>query len=266
MAMIQKVTLVSTALLYPLESNADTIDIAALDFCPYVCSDSLDNEPLGFVFEIEKMIFERAGHQVNLHVVPYVRSLKGTENGQYDAVAISNDTSSEVNICSNETIGPMIYTFYVKKGSPWRYDGVQSLHSITYGTIAGYDHTLLSQDVHKYYLANKGNKERIQIHHGTNDVHYRMLKRVSLGRIDTFAEASYVMDYSLRLYGLENDYQKAGQFENTLWGRMCFSPLNPKANEYVEIIDSGMKELRASGELENIMKKYGLEVWDPEVN
>ena len=40
-----------------------------------------------------------------------------------------------------------------------------------------------------------------------------------------------------------------------------FSPENPKSEEYARILDQGMRELRASGELEKILQKYGMSDW-----
>jgi polar amino acid transport system substrate-binding protein len=243
---------------------SDTLDIAALDFCPYVCSDTSGNESMGFVLELEKLILERAGHRVNFHIVPYLRSLKGTESGEYDAVAISNDSSSKVNICSKNTIGPMIYTFYVKKDMQWRYSGLASLGLVRFGVIAGYDFSLISPEVQNYFKENRDNEQLIQVHHGSEDLIYRLFKKLELGRIDTFSEAAYVADYKMQKYDLQDKFEKAGQFDKTLWGRMCFSPKNPKAHEYAQLIDTGMKELRKSGELKKIMQSYGLSVWEPQ--
>ncbi len=244
--------------------RSDTLDIAALDFCPYVCSDTSDNNSIGFVLELEKIILERAGHQVNFYIVPYLRSLKGTESGKYDAVAISNDSSSKVNICSKNTVGPMIYSFYVKKGTQWRYNGMESLKLIRFGVIAGYDFSPISPEVQSYFEENRDNEQLIQVHHGSEDLIYRLFKKLKLGRIDTFSEAAYVADYKLQKYGLQDSFEKAGQFDKILWGRMCFSPKNPKAHEYAQLIDTGMQELRKSGDLKKVMQKYGLYVWEPE--
>jgi polar amino acid transport system substrate-binding protein len=40
-----------------------------------------------------------------------------------------------------------------------------------------------------------------------------------------------------------------------------FSPNNPKSGSYIRILDQGMKQLRASGELADILKKYSINDW-----
>jgi polar amino acid transport system substrate-binding protein len=99
-------------------SYAETINVGVLEFCPFVCEPDKEHGRPGFSIEIEKTVFERAGYQIDFDIVPYIRSIKMTELGQYDAVGYCNDASSEVNICSKETVGPMLQTFYVKKGNP----------------------------------------------------------------------------------------------------------------------------------------------------
>ncbi|MDG3085738.1 transporter substrate-binding domain-containing protein [Vibrio hannami] len=263
--LVRLVCLVCTQISWVHAVQADTINVSVLEFCPYVCDPLKENGKLGFTVDIEKVILERAGHQVNFDIVPYARSLKGTELGIYDAVGICNDHSSEVNICSSETIGPMIYTFYVLKDQPWRYTGIESIKQIVLGTIAGYNLTQISPEYQDYVEEHENEKKRVHIHHGKGDLVYRMFKKVELGRIDTFSEASYVAQYYLNTHNLADKFVDAGRFKKTLWGRICFSPKNPKAQEYVELIDKGVRKMRATGELQTIMESYGLGLWESEI-
>lgn len=247
-------------ILIPSQAFADTISIAALEFCPYVCSTSEHSSKMGFVFDIEKAIFEKHGHQVNFHIVPYARSLKGTEQGKYDAVGIANDHSSLVNICSKESIGAMTYSFYVKKGNSWRYNGLESVKQVRLGTISGYNYTLVSPEFQHYI--ETANSDAVQVYYGKESLIKRMLKGITLNRIDTFSEASYVADYVLNEFHLNDYFERAGHFPTIFYGKICFSPKNPKAQVYADLVDLEMKQLRASGELQKIMDRYGLQVWE----
>jgi polar amino acid transport system substrate-binding protein len=42
---------------------------------------------------------------------------------------------------------------------------------------------------------------------------------------------------------------------------IAFSPGNPKSQEYAQILSKGIQQLRASGELATILKKYGMSDW-----
>ena len=141
-----------------INSYAETINVAVLEFCPFVCDPAKENGKAGFSVELERTIFERAGYQINFRLVPYLRSIKKTEEGEYDAVGFCNDWSSEINICSEETVGPMIQTFYVKKGNPWKYTGIKSLKDIKLGVIGGYNYNLVSEKFQQYIEKNRDDK------------------------------------------------------------------------------------------------------------
>ncbi len=242
-------------------SSVETLDVAVLEFCPFICDPAKEDGKAGFSIELEKTIFERAGYQINFYIVPYNRSIKRTEVGEYDAVGFCNDKSSDVNICSTETVGPMIQTFYVKKGNPWRYAGIKSMKDITLGVISGYKYTVVSEEFQQYIEQNKVNDTRVEFHYG-DDVLHRIFLKILADRIGTTNEAEYVADYLAKKNGYFDQLEKVGTFETIAWGRMCFSPKNPNAQKHVEILDKGIRQMKASGEIGEIMQKYGLEDWN----
>lgn len=242
-------------------SSAETLKVAVLEFCPFVCDPAKEDGKEGFSIELERAIFERAGYGINFHLVPYVRSIKATENGDYDAVGFCNDESSEVNMCSTTTVGPMVQTFYIKKGNPWRYKGINSLEHIKLDVISGYNYTLVSEEFQEYIEKNRENEQLVDFMFGEN-VLYRIFQKIESGRTGGTNEAEYVADYLAMKTGYTDKLEKAGTFETVAWGRMCFSPKNPNAQKYVEILDKGIRQMKASGELQKILQKYGLEDWN----
>lgn len=244
-----------------VSSYAETINVAVLEFCPFVCDPAKEDGRPGFSIELERAVFERAGYQINFHLVPYIRSIKMTEVGEYDAVGFCNDESSEKNICSKESVGPMLQAFYVKKGTPWRYTGIESLEKIKVGVISGYDYTLLSEEFQAYLEKNRDNHDLVEYQYGKNVLH-RIFQKILLGRIGTTNESVYVADYVAQKAGLLDKLEKAGTFEKVVWGRMCFSPKNPNSEKYVIILDEGIRQMKASGEMDRILNKYGLKEWD----
>jgi polar amino acid transport system substrate-binding protein len=242
--------------------HSETIHIAVLEFCPFVCNPDKNEGKPGFSVELERTILERAGYTAQFHYVPYLRSIIGTEEGRYDAVGFCNDHSSTQNICSSETVGPMKQVFYVQKGNPWRYSGLDSLDNVKIGVIGGYNYNTVSPEFQQYLETNKNNRDRVEYKFG-DDVLHRLLKQVVLGRIDTTNESEYVADYIAKKKGLFNQLEKAGSFESPIiWGRICFSAKKPNAEQLVEIIDQGIKKMKDNGELNTILKKYDLEYWD----
>jgi hypothetical protein len=66
-----------------------------------------------------------------------MKGIRETEQGTYDGMPMLNSRSSEKIVLSEEPCGILIQIFYVKKGDPWKYDGLQSLENINVGSVSG---------------------------------------------------------------------------------------------------------------------------------
>ena len=47
---------------------------------------------------------------------------------------------------------------------------------------------------------------------------------------------------------------------------LAFSPKNPKSKSYARLISKGIIEMRASGDLQKILDKYGMRDWKEQLN
>lgn len=239
--------------------HAETISFAVLDYCPYMCDPQKENGKIGFVMEIQKTIFERAGYEVQTTFLPWRRLIVGVEKGEYDATPLNNSRHSDVIIRSKETSSVLRQIFYVRKGDTWRYNGIPSLANITIGNVIGYNYSPFSSEFEEY----------CQQHKDTNKVQYiggegaaqRNLQKIVAGRITTFNEDAGLTHYITTKIGIRDQLEEAGTLGNNIQ-YVGFSPKNPKSKKYAEIYDKGIREMRASGELERILRQYSMEDWE----
>ena len=77
-------------------------------------------------------------------------------------------------------------------------------------------------------------------------------------RIDAFVGEKNVVNYYSFKIKLKDKIRIAGHLSKKGYLYVGFSPKNPQANLLASIVDKGILTLRKSGDLEKIMKEYGL--------
>ena len=236
----------------PAVAMADTIRLRADDWCPFNCA----GERQGYGVELAEEIFAAAGHRINYQVQPWSRSLEDCLRGAADAVIGAAPVDSPELIFPEEPIGVWDSTFVVRAGDPWRYRGVESLSAIKFATIIGY---IYMEPVGSYVEANRKNRERVDPVGGKAPLDQN-LKMLVAGRVDAAVESRMVLDYKLGELGLADKVEFAG---GTGSGPIyiAFSPKNPKAHDYAALLDRGIRALRASGRLRQILDRYGVRDW-----
>ena|GEM_PF-938722 len=237
-------------------AHADTIKMAAMNACPYNCDPETDGKK-GFMVDVAERIFRDAGHTVVSKVVPFNRAIRGTEEGTYDALAISNPNDSEKLLMPKIPNAMIQGVFLVRKGETWRYEGLDSLKSIKLASFPGA--TWEEKDVN-HYLETTGSPA-VQMIYGEDplEVGIQMLLRK---RVDScLTEMNTARYYGAKIgLNLDERMEIAGRLASTPH-YISFSPENPKSVVYARILDQGMKELRASGQLAEILQKYGMSDW-----
>lgn len=241
--------------------HAESLDIAVHEFCPYICNPEKENGKEGYIVEMLNAIYQPAGYTLHFHRVPYVRGIRLVEQGIYDGMPMLNSQSSKEIILSKKLCGILIQNFYVKKGEPWRYDGVKSLENIFIGSIAGYNYSPLNPE-YEAYLREYSNTTPKKVYYlATKNPTLSNLEMILKGRVTTFNECSDVVDYIASKNGLTGKFDMAGSL-GILKNYMGISPKRSDAQKIVYIFDREIKKLRNNGQLNHILSKYGLEDWE----
>lgn len=239
-------------------ARAETITIVADSWCPYNCDPSAERP--GFMIEIAKKAFEKHGIAIEYKILPWARAIEETRKGNYTAIVGASLHDAPEFIFPNISQGWMQNRFYVKKGAPWRYTGLNSLSSVSIGIIAGYSY---SEDIDSYLKANRNNMKYVQIVSGDNALEMNLGKLIA-GRVGAIIEDTHVVRYHLSSHPEVKDIEEAGVIKNSAQSNLfiAFSPKNPRSQKYAEILGQEMRSIRSSGELQRILARYMIPDWN----
>ncbi len=238
----------------------DTVRGVTMRACPYTCDPVLDDGKDGFMVEIAKVAFRRAGHTYTVKIEPFPRAMKSVVDGTYDAMTVCNpaDVSESDLLFPEVTSGLATASFIVRKGETWKYTGVESLKQIRLGSVVGYT---WSNEAVNQYLQNT-QFPAVQNISVEEPVKNNLLK-LRLNRTDAYLDIIESAKYMASKIGInfDKEFASAGDLEKTPH-YTAFYPQHPKAREYARIMSEGMRALRASGKLAQILAKYGLKDWE----
>ena len=233
---------------------ADDIILVADPWCPYNCGCN-DKNP-GYMVEIARTVFERYGHTVRYFNVPWARAIYGTREGQYDGIIGAGPTETPDFVFPDIELGIARHTFYVKNGNPWRYDGLDSLKTVTLGVIKNYSYGDL---FNAYIVPNQDNPKRIQVISGEKGLALN-IQKLEENKVEAIIEDRAVFQHYLLKTNIPNIFSEAGvAYTEKVY--IAFSPKLKKARAYAESLTKGMQALRKSKRLSRILKKYGIEDW-----
>lgn len=238
--------------------KAEVITFVTIDYCPYQCLPQKEGGKLGYMTDIIKIIFEAKDYTVRFVHAPFKRAVLGTERGEYDGVLNVNTKHSKLLLLSKETSGILQQNFYVKKGIPWRFNGIKSLENIIVGSVIGYNYSAFNPQYEQYLQDNrKGYKVQYV---GGDDASLKNFKKILANRITTFNEDKALFEYVTSQAGIKEEFEIAGTLgENIQY--VGFSPKNQNSPRAITIYDNGIKQLRENGTLNRILEKYGLQDW-----
>ena len=179
---MKKIFILFTIALLSSPASADDIILVADPWCPFNCGRNDENP--GYMVEIAKYVFEQHGHTVKYFNVPWARAIYGTREGQYDGIIGAGRTETPDFVFPDIELGLARHTFYVKKGNPWRYDGLDSLKTITLGVIKNYSYG----DLYNVYIEpNQNNPKRIQVISGEKGLALN-IQKLEENKIDAIIE------------------------------------------------------------------------------
>ncbi|HYX39072.1 MAG TPA: transporter substrate-binding domain-containing protein [Oligoflexus sp.] len=233
---------------------ADVISVRADPYCPYNCEPG--SEKMGYMIDIAKAVFERAGHKIDYQSLNWARAVEETRQGKFMAIVGGLKTDAPDFVYPDVAVGSSQSCFFTKADSKWTYEGVKSLESMKLGVVKSYS---FGDTLDPYIKANARNPKRIDYVSGDTALDLNIKKLLS-NRIGVVLDDSAVIGYELKGRGLTDGVKVAGcdQAKEIF---MAFSPQHPKAKEYAALLTSGIAKLRASGELNTIMARYGLKDW-----
>lgn len=228
----------------------DSISMRADNWCPFNC-DPKDKNP-GYVVEILNAMAKKNGHTLDYQLLAWNKAVQEAAEGKFTGVigGLKEDLPGGL---ASEPIGKGETCLYGKADSSFKFESIASLKGKKTAVIKDYNY---GGDIDTDIKNNPGNYD---VAYGDNPLVLNM-RKLDAGRVDLVIETIAVFEYTSSKEGFSGKFKKIHCTSNDeLY--VLFSGKNPKAKEYVTQFNSTLDELRKSGELKNILSKYGLNDW-----
>lgn len=238
------------------EEERDTVTLVADSWMP-INGDPTSETP-GYAIEIAQAVFRKEGMKLEYRLLPWKRALTLVKQGQYDGAVGVGTSESKGLVVPSEPIGISTTAFLGRKGETWRYRGIDSLRGRKLGAILGYEYV---EEVDTYIEGHK-NTTAVQLADGENALEMN-IRKLQAGRIDTLISEEIVFFWTLRSMGLSPDeFVNLGQAGGGDPLFIAFTPIRQERSERLAaILSRGIVAMRASGDLEVILSRYGLTDW-----
>ena len=243
------------ALVAPTKLAAEEIILSADPWPPFNTEPGSKNE--GYLIDVAREVFEPLGHQVTYTCVPWKRALDGTRSGRYTGAVGASTTDASGFIFPNEELARNVLAFYTLADNPWRFEGPESIASVTIGVAAGYDYRRWLND---YIRIHAGDAGRVQVIAGKNPLKLN-LKKLLLERIDVVVDSEAVIRYTAKQMNVLEKIKPAGYGVEPAYIYIAFSPALPRSDALARQLSDGIVQLRHSGRLQAILDRYGLRDW-----
>jgi len=231
--------------------QAEELNIASIDWCPQLCSDT---EKRGYITDTVEMIFRDSPFKLDIKTYPWSRSILLVNAGEKHALLSPAKIEAPNLIYPRNEVGIQRMCFFTSKDSDWIYRGIDSLKGQHIGIASDTSIQELTQ-----FVAD--NKQQFQYMPYNETYIEQSLKKLKANRIDTFLFTYNTTIYEMKKMGVLPDYKAAGCV-SLAKVYIAFSPSpDLKIKPMIDYFDERMDKIKASGILSDIMAKYGLENW-----
>lgn len=235
----------------PSATAAEAITVVAPDFwCPFSCKAGAAQE--GFTIDILRAIFVPLGRPVRYHNLNYARALVAVRAGRYTATSPTYKDEAPDFIFPSTPISRNRYCFYTTPDSHWQYKHAASLAGQRVGIVQGYAYGKeIDQAVAQGLAA-------FEVNYG-EDLSYRLARKLMLGRLDSFVEDENLINYTMARHA-DVRLRQAG-CAPVSYSYFALSPALAESRTLAREFDEGIARLHESGQLERLLKPYGLHDW-----
>lgn len=247
-----------TSMVAPAQASQDTpadqrrtIAIAADLWCPHNCAAGSKRE--GYMIEIAREAFALARLEVEYTNVSWARALELADQGYIDGVVGAFSRDSAGFVYPEEAIGYARTALFTHADSDWTYEGINSLGQKKLVTINGYSY---STELDAYIDKHKKNPKRVWILSGPAPL-TRAIELLEHDRSDVLPEDLDVMHWTLGQLGKHDRLRMVGQLER-LPVYIAFSEANPQSEDFATLLTEGVRKLRKSGRLDEILASYNV--------
>jgi polar amino acid transport system substrate-binding protein len=226
------------------------IELATDPWCPYVCEteDSAD----GVLIEIAEKALIDSGYLVNYRWLSWARALKEVRNGKIQGIIGMYQSDAPDLVFGQEHLMLSNMCFYVQAEDDWHFSDISSLAQRQLSVVNSYSYG----EVFDRYIKENTETATDHVHqmYGKDTLHKRIILMAN-GRFDTLIEDKLVVNLVNRSLAPTQRLKEAGclSYQKVYIG---FSTKSNLAQRLSRALDRGIKKLRESGELAEIIDKY----------
>lgn len=242
-------------LLLALTVSAETITIRADSWPPY--NDDPKDPKAGYMIEVLREIYTPLGHKIDYQLMSWDDSIEAVRKGKFNAVVGAAKDDAEDFVFPEESFGTSKNTFFVLKKNKWAYTDAASMGKIKLGAIEGYSY---SDIIDAHIKANK-KSGKVVFTRGEEALQL-LINKLQTGKVDAIVEDPNVMFFALMKMGIPLGEVKAVGSPNDFQDLyIAFSPELAASKTFAQQFDEGIRKLRTSGKLNQIMRRYNLADW-----
>jgi polar amino acid transport system substrate-binding protein len=234
---------------------ATVVKLASDDWCPYVCTTERRIVG-GILVELAEQILAAGGYRQEPVLLPLNRAMAMTDSGALDGVYAP---AVDRRLIPSE---PLLFSracFYTRADSTWQYTGMESLRTLRLGAIKDYGYDGGPFDD---YLAAAAKRAAggLELNVGVNASETN-IKKMLRGRYPVAIEHEAVMNYLMHVQTAvpHGPIRQAGCLDRKLPLVIGIGKHNPAAPELLRAVNDGVKSLKASGALQRLKRRYGVE-------
>lgn len=233
-------------------ARGETLRLRADSWMPY--NGDPQSELPGYAIEIARAILEPRNVELAYENMSWGEALKAAVAGEIDAVIGANRQEAEGLVLPQEPIGHPRIGLFARKDNPCRYDNVASLLKYKLGVILDY----------KYWAAldayiQKSDAPQVVKLSGDQPLEDAMAK-LHAGELDLVAETSSVFSWTTKSAGHPSGTFRLVYLHEGDPVYFAFAP-GDRGVRYAAMFDEGLRALRRSGRLAEILVRYGQPDW-----
>ncbi len=224
--------------------SRETIRLATVQWEPYY-GRGLKNQ--GYISEITRKAFERAGYEVEIRFMPWKRAIHDTKNGHYDGLMGLYHTKERAEWLNySESIAAIRIVLFSHKEKDITYSKLSDLKPYKIGIERGFAYT------EEFDSADFLQKEPVR----EGMLNYKKLLK---GRIDLVAASEKVFLHMVNSKG-ENASDKLRVIEPPLTVSRIYNGITRKKKGHEKIVadfNQGLKQIKQDGTFDEILRNHG---------
>jgi polar amino acid transport system substrate-binding protein len=245
-------TIALVALAAPAGDPAGRIVICSDPWPPYV--EPADAAGPGFVpLALSEALWPR---QVEVVRAPWSRCLADLWAGRVAGAFGLDEVEARRAVTGEEEIAVGQPAFFTRPESTWRYQGPDSLALVRIGLVQDYT---FGEEIDA--VIRRAAADRV-VHAAGADALERLVRMLDAGRIDVLVDHAAVVRRTAARVGLGPDrLREAGSIGRRPRLFVGFSPARAGSAGLAAALDEGLRRLRASGRLAELLSRHGIADW-----